>query len=433
MSFVIGIDADGVLTNLYEFNKKNGEELFKKDMINSEGYDAREMFGLTKNQEIWFVLKRLDAYCKNEIPREGCVEALQYFNTQGYELHSITARVFATRPFIGKRYQNMFKNWLTKNEINLMKSIQFCSEKQTNRDKYIACRKLKVDVMIEDSPDVSVHLANQGIKVALIDTPYNKKVNHKNIKRCKSYKEVIEFVEFVKENKKEVEKEFTIKSDELLKTFSKEQLEEYFNEYYSHLKSLPFDYEKLSIDKKRFSLIHRVLTLSTLRPIFTKVKNKTNIVYQDGMIIMPNHLNRMNQITLCYALRNRYLYEHTANSIKNTLSEHMSQANIFDKNLGQSIVKETMEINSKVINGCTTLISQENSSDLLDLKMLTVAQITKVPILPVAIYKKSEKSLFSTVAFGQPFFVETNDDIMKVKETCNEIIDNLLSEELSKV
>lgn len=190
MSLIIGFDADGVLTSLYDFNKRCGEKTFNKAVVNKQGYTAREMFGLTKIEEIQFIIKNLGDYCTKEIPPLGCVETLNFFKNEGFEMHAITARVFTRRPIIGKKYQNMFKNWLTKNNINVFKTFNFCTSKHTNEDKYEACSRLKVDIMIDDSPEVSMSLAEKGIKVLLVDAPYNKEVSHENITRCKNYQEI---------------------------------------------------------------------------------------------------------------------------------------------------------------------------------------------------------------------------------------------------
>jgi len=60
-------------------------------------------------------------------------------------------------------------------------SIQYCSEKFSLRDKLLACKKLHVDVMIEDKTDVAMYLAENDVKVIMIDTPNNKGVRHNNI------------------------------------------------------------------------------------------------------------------------------------------------------------------------------------------------------------------------------------------------------------
>ena len=45
-------------------------------------------------------------------------------------------------------------------------------------------------VLIDDKPEVVLHLADNGIKVFLFDTRYNKNVNHENIIRVYDWNDV---------------------------------------------------------------------------------------------------------------------------------------------------------------------------------------------------------------------------------------------------
>ncbi len=45
-------------------------------------------------------------------------------------------------------------------------------------------------VLIDDKPEVVLHLADNGIKVFLFDTRYNQNVNHENIIRVYDWNDV---------------------------------------------------------------------------------------------------------------------------------------------------------------------------------------------------------------------------------------------------
>lgn len=413
MSLIIGVDADGVLTNLYEFNKKTATEMFKRDISNDTGYTAKEMFGLTRKQEILHTAKYLDNYCKNEIPREGCVDAINTFANDGVQLHLITARVFTTHKFLASRYQKFLKDWLLKNNLNLFKSIQFCSGHATNRDKLIACKKLCIDLMLDDSPNVSMHLAKNGIKVALIDAPYNKNVSHENIIRCKNYEDIKSCINFMKLSKK---------ANESKQEASKDS---YFSNYYTLLKSMPYDTEKFETNKKLFHKIYPKVIKNTKQKLYTKIKNEENLIYQDGMIILANKTSNMDKYAICYALNNKFvtIYDTKEDTYPDRLfSEHIKTTDISEK-------QDKTDFSAKLVRGENCIIFDKDTPDEsidFDVNIFNSAQLAKVPILPVAISKKNKNSRATTVVFGEAFFVESTDDLQEIKTITEKNIQSML-------
>lgn len=203
---IIGVDADGVLTDMQEFNYTYGKLYFKKEIVNPNGYSVKEIFNKGPLGELMYGLKYLPKYCKEWSPRENAVEIIAKLNRDGHELHEITARKFVTfKNFIGKWSRETFEQWLKENGLEF-NSIQYCSESNTPKDKLLACKKLNVDVMIDDKRDVALHLAENGIPVILFDAPYNQGLEHKNIRRVKSWAEIYEVIvsgkEFLKESVK---------------------------------------------------------------------------------------------------------------------------------------------------------------------------------------------------------------------------------------
>ena len=54
------------------------------------------------------------------------------------------------------------------------------------------CNDLNLDLIIEDSPYYSKNCAEKGIKVLLLDKPWNQNCEHENIIRVNNWKEVLE-------------------------------------------------------------------------------------------------------------------------------------------------------------------------------------------------------------------------------------------------
>ena len=186
----IGIDTDGVLTDLYAYNYKIGKKILRCEPINPTGYDVREMFGISKRREVLVGLKYFFKYCKYHPPREHASEIIQRLNSEGHELYEITARKFVTmnNP-LGVYSRYLLKNWYKKHEMSFA-DIILCSEKNSPEEKLRGCIQSKCKIMIEDKPDVAKLLDQNGIHVLLFDAPYNQQVEGENITRVYGWGEV---------------------------------------------------------------------------------------------------------------------------------------------------------------------------------------------------------------------------------------------------
>ena len=109
--------------------------------------------------------------------------------------------------------------------------------------------------MIEDKPDVALYLAERGIKVLMVDAPYNLDTKHENIIHVKDWKvikEQLKELKRIKEQKGEVE--FEKQEREVLETYSDEQKQDYFSSYQKYLKNLQVNRDAFKKgDRKRES------------------------------------------------------------------------------------------------------------------------------------------------------------------------------------
>lgn len=195
----IGIDADGVLTDMTAFNIEYGERYFKRPPKDPTGYSAETIFGCTTKEEFRFGLRYFLTYCKKWPPRVNCSSIIAKLNADGHELYEITARKFVTSKHpLGWYVRRIFKKWLKKHGLNF-KGIFYCSESNSPSDKLDGCRRFEVDVMIDDKPEVVYFLAKQGIRVLLFDAPYNQEVSGGNIIRVMNWEDVYKEIEKIKE------------------------------------------------------------------------------------------------------------------------------------------------------------------------------------------------------------------------------------------
>lgn len=190
----IGIDCDGVLTDISQCICEYGEKWFKRKPGNLKGYSASEIFECSKKEEFRFGLRYFFKYCREWPPRENAVEVITMLQSDGHQLYEITARNFtALRNPLGLYSRYVFKSWLKHNKI-LINEVYFCSEHNSPEDKLKGCQFYDVDLMIDDKPEVALYLAKCGITVLLFDAPYNQNVKGENIVRVMNWIEIYEII-----------------------------------------------------------------------------------------------------------------------------------------------------------------------------------------------------------------------------------------------
>lgn len=187
---IIGVDCDGVLTDMAEFVVQCGEKWFKRQPVKLNSLDPSEMFNCSKLQEQLFGIRYFLPYCKKCPPRKHAAAAVKKLISDGHKVYQITARKFAsgTNP-LGRYIRRVHKQWLEKHGFQFS-GIFFCSDSKGPADKLRGMKSVSADVMIDDRSDIALYLAKRGVKVLLFDNPYNKGVQHKNIIRVYGWKDI---------------------------------------------------------------------------------------------------------------------------------------------------------------------------------------------------------------------------------------------------
>lgn len=186
----IGIDTDGVLTDMSGFLLDLGKQYLKRNPAEPQAYGVEEMFQTSKWEKMRYGIQFFLDYCKKCPPREGAQKVIAQLNKDGYETCEITARKFVTmKNPLGYYSKKMLLNWYKAHRFNFSK-IVFCSEKNTGAEKLKACLDFGATVMVEDRPEVATTLAESGITVLLFDAPYNQDLYGEQIIRCYTWNDV---------------------------------------------------------------------------------------------------------------------------------------------------------------------------------------------------------------------------------------------------
>ncbi|NPE27187.1 hypothetical protein HNV12_04265 [Methanococcoides sp. SA1] len=192
----IAIDIDEVLAeqleSVVEFYKQETGVFIPKEKFSS--YNWWETWGISKEEAIGVDgrFKESDMFESLRVV-EGSIEAIEKLNKDN-SLVVITARPSdfenKTLGWLGENYGDSFDE--------VLHSSDFHVENGEQKSKVEFCKDLGVDLIIEDNLEYSLKCAEGGIKVLLLDKPWNQGDLHENIFRCGDWGEILKKVEVLK-------------------------------------------------------------------------------------------------------------------------------------------------------------------------------------------------------------------------------------------
>jgi len=192
----IGIDMDGVLTDIQGFNMKHAPPFFLKnfgrEVADDSHYDIRDVFDCTEEEFVTYWKKHLIKYAIMEPVQKDARKVVHALRKDGHSIYIISKRVFSSRDdFLGKLMRLIVRNWLWRNRIRF-KEIVFCDNDIADSKKF-ACILKEIDVMVDDEV-VNIETIAPVAKVICFDATYNRSCEGDNIIRAKNWDEVYEII-----------------------------------------------------------------------------------------------------------------------------------------------------------------------------------------------------------------------------------------------
>lgn len=191
----IGIDIDGVLTNIEQWQLDCGGKFFSKfdkSVFNKDGYEIAEIFNVSNELDSQFWKEYLYEYVIKEPSRKYASEVIKKLKDSGNEIYIITARYLTDRNTEdGQRMRQIVIDWLEQENIVYDKII-FSPE-----TKLEACKKNNIDVMIEDKVE-NINSISTTIPVICFNAGYNKQCKGENIYRAYNWYDIYNLINGVK-------------------------------------------------------------------------------------------------------------------------------------------------------------------------------------------------------------------------------------------
>jgi len=189
----IGVDIDEVLVDTYSnfLNFHNSEYNTSFELKDTVSFGMWKKW-IGDNDEAlkrFYLFVNSDSF-KKMIPFEEAIQGVGFLNNS-FELFAITSRGELMREetvqWISNSFKDCFKDVLFTNQF---------SEEGVIKTKAQICKELEIGILIEDRRKYALDCAENGIKVLLMDKPWNREnCEHENIIRVKDWEEVLEKIE----------------------------------------------------------------------------------------------------------------------------------------------------------------------------------------------------------------------------------------------
>jgi len=182
----IGVDIDEILAEFVKgylelYNKKYGKNIKFEDVFT---YSLCEPLKISKQESI----KLADEYYgsddfDNIKLVQGAKEGIKKLNEQ-HKLIFVTARPNHTK----EKTELFLKKILPDVDLDISHSNNLWSKGLLKSE---VCINKKCDLLIEDTSSNALDCADKGIKIILLDKPWNQGVEHENIIRVYNWGEIL--------------------------------------------------------------------------------------------------------------------------------------------------------------------------------------------------------------------------------------------------
>lgn len=187
----IGIDIDGVLTDIEQWQLDVGGKFFSrfnKSVLNKDGYEITKIFNVSDELDSQFWNEYLYEYVTKEPSRKYASEVIKKLKDDGNEIYIVTARYLTDRNIEdGEKMRKIVVNWLAEQKIDYDEIIFSPEDKKEN------CKKYNIDIMIEDKVD-NINKISSIIPVICFHAGYNNECKGKNIYRVYNWYDIYNLI-----------------------------------------------------------------------------------------------------------------------------------------------------------------------------------------------------------------------------------------------
>lgn len=408
----IAFDVDGVFTDFEWFMDVYGEWFFKKRATGSKkSTSVAERFGYEKKYDKHFYLFYLVWYAKKFPIRENASETIRRLKEEGHKIYIITARALTEKDNVLGRYmQKLLKRWLLENGIEY-DGIYFCNTEESAKDKVSWCRKLQIDVFVEDDPK-NIEELKKECRIICLSADYNQNLD--------GVEYAVDFLELY-HRLCDGEDNFRKVPWEKRKNYTKEEQVRYCQELRKYYQGMPFDKRRYEEYVKMYSGQAKKYYKIAVKLLRARVI-KTGKVSENAIYVC-NHTSLLD-IPLCYCTLNKvYARALTKRELESTgLKGYLRKMGFIflDRGSKESGKRVRNCMIQTLLNGGSVCLFPEGTRNkerkgLLSFKIGAVymAQVTGLPIIPLVINQVGKEHHIEIL---DEFRVAEEDDLIEKNE-----------------
>ena len=197
----IGVDVDGVLTELFKYVKKQGYIFAKKNNFHvkyrKDALNTIDGFGWSKDVDRTFWYDLIWPYSVNCKCKRGASKYLHKLKNENNQIIIITRRHYAhIEDEIGLKMRKNITDWFDKHNIPY-DEIHYV---HSSHSKIDFVKLSKIDIMIDDSVE-NLEEISQIIPVICMHSPFNCKYKNDNMIRCYNWKEIYKAIKKIQNEK----------------------------------------------------------------------------------------------------------------------------------------------------------------------------------------------------------------------------------------
>jgi uncharacterized HAD superfamily protein len=180
----IVVDIDEVVVDFHEvflnyYNLKYGKNIYLGDIMEYKS----PIFGKSKKEtfDIFNKFFNSDDFSKIGL-KKGAFEGINFLD-DNFDIIFVTARMKSLKSKIFEFFNKFFPD----RNFNII----FVGDDIFNGDKFEICQGFRCDLIIEDKGEICLDFAEKGMRLILVDKPWNQKFEHENISRCRDWDEIL--------------------------------------------------------------------------------------------------------------------------------------------------------------------------------------------------------------------------------------------------
>ncbi|MBQ8443995.1 MAG: hypothetical protein IJX25_01395 [Clostridia bacterium] len=191
---IIGVDIDGVLTDLLKSIKKEYKKFAKLKngnvAINKKAKSLSEYFGVSREQDDEFFKNYNWIYAENAKYYKSAKKYINLLRSEGHKVYIVTARAYAGEDNeLGERMRYLVESSL-KNEGVCYDKIFYTSKL---KNKLPVIEENGIDVFIDDAY-WNIEALSSIVPVICYSQVYNSTYYRENLMRAKNWKEVYKHI-----------------------------------------------------------------------------------------------------------------------------------------------------------------------------------------------------------------------------------------------